>query len=418
MSDDYTEEGSGDDGITPPGGTGGDSSNVKYYSVSTTSGNLLYSYIFVNNYLEYLIVPSDLVIADPDIQPDPNFNVWISSQSATEVVSAITMLDAAYCIAYKVTRVVHFDNVSENDPGLLFFDNYKNVVDKEIAPPDEGTGPPDNAGYSVNVSVTPIDAGVVEGGGYIPIIVTVIIIKAIPYTGYKFKNWTGDFSGRTAQFDLEIDGDKNATAVFEKMPCIDFAIGKSSPLINLALAPPNIYNIAGATWGYTRTTKKKEIGHTQEDSLVFHSGIDLKANVGDPVYSMFDGIVDVNLHDKQPNKVAGDYPSNYSGEKNKAGNRIYINSMINGQNIQVGYWHLQAGNPIAINPRTNMCFKAGDLVYPGDIIGYVGVTGNASQNVPHLHLIIKKNDSIINPDQYINGTISASNVKINTPCGH
>ena len=42
--------------------------------------------------------------------------------------------------------------------------------------------------------------------------------------------------------------------------------------------------------------------------------------------------------------------------------------------------------------------SAGDVVSQGDVIGYVGSTGNSTGN--HLHLEIRVNGSRVDPEQY------------------
>lgn len=72
--------------------------------------------------------------------------------------------------------------------------------------------------------------------------------------------------------------------------------------------------------------------------------------------------------------------------------------------------HLQADNPVAINPRTGVPFKPGDNLFRGEIIGYTGRTGNA-YNVPykHLHLGVKRNGYYVDPADYINGELQWNN---------
>lgn len=79
------------------------------------------------------------------------------------------------------------------------------------------------------------------------------------------------------------------------------------------------------------------------------------------------------------------------------------------ENISVGYWHLSANNPVAINPRTGRPYAVGDMVYQGEIIAYAGRTGNANR-VPyaHLHLSIKKNGLFVDPMLYINGHLDST----------
>ncbi|MDO5968368.1 M23 family metallopeptidase [Flavivirga aquimarina] len=84
----------------------------------------------------------------------------------------------------------------------------------------------------------------------------------------------------------------------------------------------------------------------------------------------------------------------WTGDKNAAGNRIYISSTVDSNNFQFGYWHL---SEIEINPNTGAPYKAGDTIAQGDLIGYTGTTGNANSvhsAGSHLHLRGRKWTSI------------------------
>ena len=249
-------------------------------------------------------------------------------------------------------------------------------------------------------------SGIYQEGSFITCI-------AIPANGYIFDRWVGDFYGKEESFNYIVRSDISATAYFRKLldsgpvrPCLDTLTGKMNPLIEMTLAPSNTWsnNYKGATFGRTRAGGK------------FHSGIDLYAEPGTPIYSMFDGIVsNSNYVTEQPMRDKdGNYPVGYNGDKNGAGNRLYIGSNIDGEDIMVGYWHLLVDNPIAINPRTGMPFKSGDKVYQGEIIAYSGRTGNASNpnEVPyaHLHLVVKKDNIYVNPELYINGKLNSHGV--------
>jgi murein DD-endopeptidase MepM/ murein hydrolase activator NlpD len=194
----------------------------------------------------------------------------------------------------------------------------------------------------------------------------------------------------------------------QKIPCADIANGKANPLMDMALAPPSADNIAGATFGYTR------YGGTVE-----HDGIDFAGAIGTSVYSQFGGTI-TKVVSGQPNRVLINgtyaYPSGYRGDKNNAGNRIYVESNIGGNRVTNGYWHLQAGNPIAINPSTGVPWAVGDIISAGDLIGYIGITGNATEKVPHLHLNTKVNGNKADPAKYLNATVTTSSKTITTPC--
>lgn len=147
-----------------------------------------------------------------------------------------------------------------------------------------------------------------------------------------------------------------------------------------------------------------------------HNGLDLYVEPGTPIYSMFDGVVNSQIYVTQQPMRSDDfqtnnkYPPGYKGDKDGSGNRIYIDSEVNGEAISVGYWHLLVDTPVAINPRTGEPFKPGDTVYQGEIIAYSGRTGNAYSKAKtpfaHLHLAIKKNGHYIDPEPYINGKLN------------
>ena len=190
-------------------------------------------------------------------------------------------------------------------------------------------------------------------------------------------------------------------------PCYSSVTGIFNPLMFMELAPPSSWNIAGATFGYTR--------QYADGTEKFHQGIDLYAEIGTPIYAMADGEV-ISIVTTQPNKIDGAYPPEYQGDRNGAGNRIKIKSVINGQIVYFSYWHLQASNPVGTDRNGNTLRKE-SYVYAGDIIGYTGITGNANENVPHLHLGVQNSDANwINPTTYLNATVSTTSTTITTPC--
>ena len=259
--------------------------------------------------------------------------------------------------------------------------------------------------YAVNLTAHPTAGGYVTGAGNYPS-GSLVNIMALNNSGYKFVNWTGNTTISTFFATLTVDSIMNFTANFR--PC--YTTDKANPLPHMELAPPydNRNNIAGATQGETR---KYPNGDDK-----FHHGIDFAGAVGTPVYAQFDGIIPVLPVTGQPNKVAKHYPNDYSGDKDGAGNRIYVDSNIGGNTVRNGYWHLQAGNPVAINPRTGQPFTTGDPIYAGEVIGYMGHTGNADASAPHVHLITTENGAEVNPEKYLNATISTTTTTITTPC--
>jgi len=99
----------------------------------------------------------------------------------------------------------------------------------------------------------------------------------------------------------------------------------------------------------------------------FHSGIDFKGNIGDPVYATADGIVE-----------RSDWYSGY-------GNAVVI---YHTQGYQTLYGHLAK---VDVEP--------GQTVKAGDIIGFLGSTGRSTG--PHVHYEIRKNGIDIDPTQFL-----------------
>ena len=147
-----------------------------------------------------------------------------------------------------------------------------------------------------------------------------------------------------------------------------------------------------------------------------HRGIDLIAPPGTPVYSMYEGRIVEPYVTTQPNRTSrGNYPEGYKGDTDGAGNRITILSYVKGEYIKVCYWHLNADQPVAV--RNGQPLKVGDHVSLGELIGFTGVTGNADEKRPHLHLGIKNStDKWINPENYLNGRVDEESCVIITPC--
>jgi len=266
-----------------------------------------------------------------------------------------------------------------------------------------GTNPP-TPSYTVSLSANPIASGNFSGAGYFQS-GTTVDISAYANFGYKFVNWTGGISASTSTYSFLLFENKNITANFR--PC--YTTNKANPLPYMALAPPTGSQPIAATFGNTRTNT--------DGTAKKHDGIDLSGAVGTPIYAQFDGIIVGTPVTEQPNRITNpankNYPNGYSGDKNNAGNRVYINATVNGSTVSFGYWHLQAGTPLATNPRTGQPWAAGNPIYVGEVIGYIGITGNADPNVPHLHLT---NGANTNPTTYLNATVSTATTTITTPC--
>ncbi len=221
-----------------------------------------------------------------------------------------------------------------------------------------------------------------------------------------FDRWTGDFSGLGATVNHIVKKDIESTAYFfnfltdttSKRPCYNRETGIFNPLKTMAIASPGASGLRGGTFGKVRTNNTRN-----------HSGIDLLANIGTEIYAMIDGVIDKKYVVEQPDldeNGDGKLPTDYTGDDNPAGNRIYLKGTYNSTTIRIGYWHLQAGTPVAINPRTKRPFAPGDKVYKGELLAFTGKTGNA-YNVAnkHLHLTYEINGVKHNPEELINGKV-------------
>jgi murein DD-endopeptidase MepM/ murein hydrolase activator NlpD len=98
-----------------------------------------------------------------------------------------------------------------------------------------------------------------------------------------------------------------------------------------------------------------------------HAAIDILAPRGTPVLSATDGVV---------TKLR------FSGA---GGNTVYVNDA---QNIEYYYAHLDHYAP---------WLHEGLPVKRGDVIAYVGTTGNAPPGTPHLHFAIEQNGQPVDP---------------------
>ena len=242
-----------------------------------------------------------------------------------------------------------------------------------------------------------------------------VVCEAIPDANAYFDRWTGDFGGRGEVLEFLVNKDVTSTAYFASMtgdfndpldpanrPCFSKATKVGNPLNNMSIASPGWSGLRGGTFGYVRNGGTK-----------FHSGLDLYAEEGTPVYAMIDGEIASDVYViEQPDRVDDEYPVGYKGNTNDAGNSVYVKGRHNGYDVKVGYWHLRSGTPVAINPRTGDVFKPGDAIYKGELLGYTGRTGNA-YNVTnkHLHLVYKVKNSngvyvFANPEKIINGSVN------------
>jgi murein DD-endopeptidase MepM/ murein hydrolase activator NlpD len=137
----------------------------------------------------------------------------------------------------------------------------------------------------------------------------------------------------------------------------------SSPVPTRGISVPSRMPLEGAalTSGFGMRTHPVLGGRRQ------HTGIDLAAPTGTPVYATADGIVS-----------RADWYSSYG---------LYI-SVEHGASMQTRYAHL-----------SRLAVAAGDSVKKGDLIGYVGSTGRSTG--PHLHYEVRVEGLAVNPIPYM-----------------
>ncbi|MFC0203571.1 M23 family metallopeptidase [Novosphingobium soli] len=105
-----------------------------------------------------------------------------------------------------------------------------------------------------------------------------------------------------------------------------------------------------------------------------HKGVDLAAPVGTPIYATADGTVS-----------RASWFSGYG---------LFV-SLEHGGEMQTRYGHMS---------RLNVA--EGQRVHKGDIIGFVGSTGNSTG--PHLHYEVRVSGEAVNPIPYMQSTIASA----------
>lgn len=132
-----------------------------------------------------------------------------------------------------------------------------------------------------------------------------------------------------------------------------------APLSGFALRMPVVGIRAGDlydSWGNAREGGKRR-----------HKGIDIFAPRNTPIVAVADGVI------------------SFIGDQPKGGHCLWLTTE-NGSSFY--YAHLE---------RWAAGLFEGMEVQAGDLIGYVGNTGNALSTPPHLHFGINSNDEMVNP---------------------
>lgn len=102
----------------------------------------------------------------------------------------------------------------------------------------------------------------------------------------------------------------------------------------------------------------------------YHRGWDIIAPTGTPSFAVADGVV-----------TRASYQGTY-------GNVIFLNSNVGGNAVETRYAHM-----------SSMTVSPGQTVSAGDLIGYVGSTGNAT--APLIHFELRVNGVLSNPQAWL-----------------
>ncbi len=107
--------------------------------------------------------------------------------------------------------------------------------------------------------------------------------------------------------------------------------------------------------------------HPISGKIKFHSGVDLSAPEMEPIYAARSGNV------------------RFADWESTGGNQVYID---HGDGYESRYLHMH-----------HSIVHQGDSIRQGQVIGYVGSTGNSTG--PHLHLTLRYQGKLVNPADYI-----------------
>ena len=197
------------------------------------------------------------------------------------------------------------------------------------------------------------------------------ILNGVEIYGYETEAYLcADFIMNEQMYSIDFSniGYKEAVEIIEmviesKISIADFDISKGTILTQYKLG-----NLSFSFLPYLAAPVEGEIsapyGHLQSN---FHKGIDFRADEGTPVYSAADGIViepvDVDTGD---------------------GKNVIISHYTN---VNTFYAHL-----------SKVIVNEGDKVKQGDLIGYVGSTGESTG--PHLHFELCIDGEYVDPIDY------------------
>lgn len=160
-------------------------------------------------------------------------------------------------------------------------------------------------------------------------------------------------------------GPINSAASAPNVSALGMSPGKPT---NMRMSPDSM-----GKWGHPLAGKlhvNEDYGprtHPVTGKKGFHTGEDLRATAGTPVYAVGDGVV------------------NKAGNGGAYGNQVVLGL---GGGLASMYGHL-----------SKFAVKPGQRVRKGQVIGYVGSTGLSTG--PHLHYEVWKNGQPVNPGGYL-----------------
>ena len=184
-----------------------------------------------------------------------------------------------------------------------------------------------------------------------------------------------DFSQLIAQLRADLNRNTARVAAVEKKPAATTATATTnserdrafSARANALFAPLNGDGLQMPVVGVTPRNLYNSWHEPRDGGKRKHTGIDIFAPRGTAVVAVKDGVI------------------TYIGDQPKGGLCLWL-STDNGASFY--YAHLDRWAP---------GMYEGMEVHSGDLLGYVGNTGNAKTTPPHLHFAINENDEMVNP---------------------
>jgi hypothetical protein len=249
---------------------------------------------------------------------------------------------------------------------------------------DEGVGISLKSGY-YNCSAYPVYGWFQNCTDYYTVGEVNGNITSISYTGTSCGTPYMDYAGTSLQCTYVENGsgtggNGGTYGPPSDLPCI------GDPVRNPNICPTSSGNLRGGLYGCVRTTSNPNCSDGIYNTL--HSGVDIKADLGSNIYSMYPGTVKGNYY-----------------EANGLGNYTIISSEINGAIVDIYYGHL---NYAVLEP--------GSIVDNATIIGIAGQTGNAGGTIPHVHIKVKRFGYTVDPLPYFATEFNPNNGSVSSVC--